>query len=344
MDSKKSEKILNLNINNIYDELKKPIKENFSEYQGNATSIEDIVKAINTNLANITAIQNYSNKINNLNSEALIKKEELLKLENEDLMKQLRELESIQSTIYNKERIIEQNNASMKQEDINIRVLISCIVLAILLLISISLYGTGKLDSKKLGIVVSIIVVLYIIVFLYAYNIFYFRTAIEILSYRKRERLIGSVREWRENVRNDIKEKLYGTESEWINNNCACPTTYGEDEEDIYSNDPNVSSIEIPGYMYYDGTAPQQILVPSPDTIQTYSQVGDKTFKTDTQIDWVDYSPNGNNSYNPSTNITRNNNNNFYNYKNTTDPTVLLLKELDKSDTLVNHTTKTANI
>ena len=149
MDSKKSEKILNLNINNIYDELKKPIKENFSEYQGNATSIEDIVKAINTNLANITAIQNYSNKINNLNSEALIKKEELLKLENEDLMKQLRELESIQSTIYNKERIIEQNNASMKQEDINIRVLISCIVLAILLLISISLYGTGKLDSKK---------------------------------------------------------------------------------------------------------------------------------------------------------------------------------------------------
>ena len=333
MDSKKSEKILNLNINNIYDNLKKNIKENFTHYQENATSIEQTVNDINKNLADITAIQNYSNKINNLSTEALIKKEELLKLENEDLMKQLRELENIQSTISNKERVIEQNNVSMKQEDINIRVLIASIVLAILLLISISLYGSGKFDSQKLGIVVSIIVVLYIIVFLYAYNIFYFRTAIEILSYRKRERIIGSVREWRENVRNDVKESLYGTESEWINNNCACPVDYGLEEEDVYARDPNVAELEIPGYMYYDGTAPQQILVPSPDTITT-----------DASIDWVDYSPSGNNSYDPSTNKTTNNNKNFYNYQNTTDPTVLLLKELDRSNTLVNNNTKTANI
>lgn len=333
MDSKKSEKILNLNINNIYDELKKNIKENFTDFQENATSIQSTVDAINANLSNITAIQNYSNKINNFNTEALIKKEELLRLENEDLMKQLRELENIQSTISNKERIIEQNSVSMKQEDVNIRVLITCIILAILLLISISLYGSGKLDSKKLGIVVSIIVVLYIIVFLYAYNIFYFRTAIEILSYRKRERIIGSVREWRENVRNDVKESLYGTESEWINNNCACPSDYNLEEEDVYAQDPNVAELEIPGYMYYDGTAPQQILVPSPDEITT-----------DASIDWVDYSPSGNNSYDPSNNKTTNNNKNFYNYQNTTDPTVLLLKELDKSNTLVNNNTKTANI
>ena len=80
-------------------------------------------------------------------------------------------------------------------------------------------------------------------------------------------------------------------------------------------------------------STPQQILVPSPDTITT-----------DASIDWVDYSPSGNNSYDPSTNKTTNNNKNFYNYKSTTDPTVLLLKELDKSDALVNKTTKTANI
>jgi hypothetical protein len=261
-------------------------------------------------------------------------------------MKQLKELEYIQSTISNKERIIEQNNVSMKQEDVNIRVLITCIILAIFLLIAISLYGSGKLDSAKLGGVVSIIVVLYIIVFIYAYNIFYFRTAIEILSYRKRERLIGSVREWRENRRNDVKESIYGDESEWISNNCACPAdSVLEEEEEIYSAVPNVSVLEIPGYMYYDGTAPQQILVPSPDNIQTYSQVGNQTpFKTDTQINWLDYSPSGNNFYDKSTNTTTNINKNYYNYKNITDPTVLLLKELNRSDVLVNKTTKTANI
>jgi len=334
MDPKKAEKILNSNINNIYDDLKKSIKENFSDYQENATAIQDIVNAINTNLADITAIQNYSNKVNNLNAEALIKKEELLKLENEDLMKQLRELENIQSTISNKERIIEQNNVSMKAEDVNIRVLIACIILALLLLVSIGMYGTGKLDSSKLSIVITIIVVLYVIIFLYAYNIFYFRNAIHLLSFRRRDRLINSLKEWREDVRNTAKEALYGTESEWISNNCACPSDDNTSEEaEIYARDANIGELEIPGYMYYDGTAPQQILVPSPDRINS-----------DASIDWVDYSPSGNNSYNPTTNITTNNNNNFYNYKSKTDPTVLLLKELNKSDTLVNNNTKTANI
>jgi hypothetical protein len=344
MDSKRSEKILNLNINNIYNELKKDIKENFSDYpvQNAISATTFSVNGINSFLSKGTATQNYKNKMINLNNEALIKKEELLKFENEDLMNQLKELENIQSTISNKERIIEQNNFSMEQENINIRVLIASIILAILLLIGISLYGTGKIDSKKLTVIVIIIIFLYIILFIYMYDMFYFRTALDFLTFRRRHRLIGSLREWGETVRNEAKENIYGTESEWISNNCACPANYGvSEEEDIYASDPNVGVAEIPGYMYYDGTAPQQILVPSPDTITT--QTSEDGVIRDANINWVDYSPNGNNFYDPLNNKTTNDNNSFYNYKSTSDPTVLLLKELNESNTLVNNITKSAN-
>ena len=59
-----------------------------------------------------------------LKSNTSFKKQcELIKLENEDLQNQLRELEIIQSTITNKDRLIEQTDLNTMNESLNVFVL-----------------------------------------------------------------------------------------------------------------------------------------------------------------------------------------------------------------------------
>jgi hypothetical protein len=62
------------------------------------------------------------------------------------------------------------------------------------------------------------------------------------------------------------------------------------------------------------------------------------------KIEWPDYSPNGNSKINNKDNTIITENNKFYNYKSTTDPSVLLLKELSKSNVLENSVTYTTDL
>jgi hypothetical protein len=75
----------------------------------NDSTTSDIIQAINENLAELTLVQNQMNMDNNINQEILIKKQQLLKFKNDDLMKQLQELEIIESNITNKDKIIQSS-------------------------------------------------------------------------------------------------------------------------------------------------------------------------------------------------------------------------------------------
>jgi hypothetical protein len=315
-----------------YDKLK---TSNMTNYKNtNTTAIPNIVKEINNNLKELTLVQNELNKENNINQEILVKKDQLLKMKNDDLMKQLRELEIIQSNIENKNRIIEQTNDNINKQNTNINNLIISAVLAALLFIAVFLYGSGKLDKGIFSILLIIIILCYLLLFIYTYNIFYLKDAVfSIFNYGNVVKIENSVLKWADQIETRASNELNEIKQSWIQTHCDCPIEEEQNNSDIYSNVQNVSTKEIPGYFYYDGTAPAQLLVPTPDP-----KIG-----LNEKIDWVDYSSNGSMKYNPTTNKVSNDNKNYYNYKQN-NPEMNFKKLLDKSDKLVNRNTYTSNL
>jgi hypothetical protein len=100
--------VLGEEVNNNYLQLL--VSNAYNYLNTNNSTVQELVNAINQNLAELNLIQNELSTVNNLNQEALVKKDQLLRMENDDLMKQLRELETIQSTITNKDRLILEIN------------------------------------------------------------------------------------------------------------------------------------------------------------------------------------------------------------------------------------------
>ena len=256
-----------------------------------STSSDDILKAINANLAEINLINNLSNISNNVNQEILVKKNQLLKMKNDTLMAQLREIEGIESIISNKNTMIEETNLNILNQDRMIYMLIISLILAIILFLVIIIHGYGKINNKILVIIICLIIIIYVLILMYGYNIFYFRDAITYFFFdRSRYRLGSALEKWSETIKTDIKNNIYGDKTQWIDNHCACSNTVEEEDTLIYPTNGNITETEIPGYFEYDGSAPPQLLVPTPRQTPTLS--------LNESIDWVDYSSNGKNRYN----------------------------------------------
>ena len=297
----------------------------------NSLSQNDI-NNINAEFQEYHNIQNQLNIRDNIMKESILKRDLLIKMQNNDISNQLFGLDNISSTVSNRNRMIDQNNQENKNNDIRIYVLIVGIIYAIFLLITVILFGKKILDNKKLSLVLIILTVIYVIFLIYTYNIFYLKTAFNFAEFNKKQKIIDKLHDWSDNINEVASEFLYGNETDWTNKNCKCPAkTYEESEPWITNTNDSLKR----GYFYYDGTAPQQLLIPSPNSkIET------------NKIDWPDYSPNGNSTLKTVNNksFIETDNSQYYNYKNTTDPSILLLKKLNDSNTLVNNTTYTANI
>lgn len=294
-------------INNNYFKMQ---SNDFNNYQTNNNSIETITNAINQNLATLDVIQNQMNTLNNLNQESLVKQQQLIQMENNKLIDQLRDLENIQSNIENKTRMIDQLNLNMINQQTNIRVLTVSIILALLILSTIVMYGYGIIEKSYCIIYIIIILISYVILFMYYYNIFYFKSAIDaIFNSNFEERLGNTLKNWS----TDIKT----IENEWIDKNCGCDTE--EEESSFYFPNNSIQNTNpLPGYYYYDGSAPKQLLIPTPTS---------SNIKTNENIEWVDY--------------TENSSTNYYNYNNNLSN---LQNMLNKSNTLVNSKTYTTNL
>jgi hypothetical protein len=275
----------------------------------NNGSIEDITETLNSNLALLDQIQTQLSVSNNVNIDNLLKREQLIKMQNDDLIQQLRNLQNIESTIENKNRYIEQihNNINLQQN--NIYFLTFSIVLGFILFGLIIMYGMGRISNKIFMYGLIIITVIYGLYFIYFFNIFYIKSAITSLFGNNPEARFGqAIQKWAEDIKTQTTKDIYGLEKNWINQNCNCPQ---EEEQQInnyiYAEDPNVSVTQQPGYFYYDGSTPQQLLLPTPITSELEN------------IEWVDYSQPVGNEYN----------------FNLNDPSNLLKYKLSQSNRLI---------
>ena len=256
-------------------------------------------------------------------------------MKNDDLMKQLRELEVIESNISNKNRIIDQVNYNIQEQNTGIKNLIISTILAVILFITVLLHGTNKINYIKFISILSIVTVCYLFLYLYTYNIFYLKDS---MSYLFNARSINSIENklttWSKEVKTYVTNELKESEKEWENNNCTCPPSQEEDDRFAYPIVNNTIVNEIPGHFYNDGSAPPQLLIPTPNPA---------SLGLNQSIDWVDYSSNGNVSYNPNTNKVGYDNKNYYNYKNLKDPMISLKKEINNFNTTSNGTSLVDN-
>ena len=324
-DLEKITKVLtdSTNLNKNYNELSK------NNFQDNSKITSDLVKSLNENLSQLNFIQNEMNLLSNLNQESLLKKEQLLKMKNEELMEQLRSLESIQSSISNKDRLIDQTNKNIETQNLNIYVLTILGGLGVTLFILINLKGFNLISQSRFNMVLIIHLIIFVITIVYTYNTFYFKDAITYLFDRKQLRISEQLKK----MVNEKNEFSDDKESDWIEENCNCPIDDGGDDNG-YATDPNITQKEQQAHFYYDGTAPQQIIVDLPIEEGEYNQ----------QINWVDYSQGGKSMYNPKNNKTTYSNKQYYNYNEANDPSIMLSRVLEEARVLVDNTTNTANI
>lgn len=290
-------------------------------------SIDNIINSLNENMAYLNTIQTQMNVANNLEQEALLKKSELIKLENEDLQNQLRELEIIQSTITNKDRLIEQTDLNTMNENLNVFVLKVSIIFALLLLAIVYMYGNKKLVAVTTITFITIIIIIYAIFIIYVYNIFNFKNAIHYFSHRKTLISEFKLNRWGKILHDDAVNRRQQWKNEWIANNCACmpeeEQEEEEQEEDIYTPSGMDKIVrEVPGYYYYDKSAPKEFIAPisnlRKDVVKTILTPENVREPID-YIEWPDYSPSGMPKYNKSTNEITRTNTNYYNYNKKND-------------------------
>jgi len=310
------------NLNTNYTELSK------NNFQDNSKITTDLVKSLNENLSQLNFIQNEMNLLSNLNQESLLKKEQLLKMKNEELMEQLRSLEVIQSSITNKDRLIQQSNKHIETQNLNIYVLSILGGLGGTLFLLINLKGFNIISQSRFNMMLTIHLIIFVVTIVYSYNTFYFKDAMTYLFDRRQLRISQQIKK----MVDEKNEFSDNKESDWIEENCSCPIS--DSADDSYAIDKNTTQKEHPGHFYYDGTAPQQIIVDLPTEEGKYNQ----------KINWVDYSQGGKAMYNPKTNKTTYSNKQYYNYNETNDPSIMLSHVLEETRVLVNDKTNTANI
>jgi hypothetical protein len=263
------------------------------------------------------------NSVSNLETpsfdkQILYKQDSLIDLKNETLMNQIRQLENIQSSIINKDRIIDQMNKNIGNSNSLINFLIVVFIASIILFFTIIANGYKAISYNILRIIFVIVSIYILLSYAYIFNIFYLNDGINFVKYNQTQVVNNSLKDWSKRVYNEVYDEE--EDLDWKNENCDCPI---EEEEFQYDqsksfNFKGVSDKErTKGHFYYDGDAPPQLLVPTPTRKTDPGAVNDV-------IDWVNYSHNGKTTY--------------YDYPNNT-----LQNNLNNSSTFVGNTTYSAN-
>ena len=248
----------------------------------------------------------------------LYKQDVLIDLKNESLMNQIRLLENIQSSIINKDRIIDQMNQNIDKNNSLINFLIILFISSFVLFFAIIANGYKGISNNILRIIFVIILIYILLSYAYIFNIFYLNDGINFVKYNQTQLINNSLKDWSKKVYNEVYDEEENLE--WENENCDCPISEEEFQYDQSKsfNFKGVSDKEkVKGHFYYDGDAPPQLLVPTPSKKTGPGVVNDV-------IDWVNYSSNGKTTY--------------YDYPNNS-----LKNALNNSHTFVDNTTYSAN-
>ena len=147
------------------------IKSNYNINPTIYDQISTLSSSLNNKINAHTVEGNQANYNTNINQEILLKQEQLLKMQNDDLDSQLSSLDLSQNYINNKSRMIDQTNDALLKKNKYITFLIVTSVFSILTVVVILLYGMKKIDDKKLKILLILLFIIYVCVYFYVYNI-----------------------------------------------------------------------------------------------------------------------------------------------------------------------------
>jgi hypothetical protein len=229
-----------------------------------------------------------NNMANNIadNRNILYRQDKLLDIRNERLDDGLRKLEEIQSSIINKDRIIDQINDNITNNNSTLFFLTILVVFAFILLFIIISYGQKVFSIYFVRNIFIVFVVLTFLLYLYSFNIFHLHDGVNFLKYHRNELINNTLKKWDNNINSYIHDNKE-EDAEWEYENCDCPAEEEEYIPNIDLYDPN--KVPVKGYFYYDGNDPAQLLVPEP-VINNANNINDT-------IDWVDYSEDGEQTY-----------------------------------------------
>ncbi len=283
----------NLNIN--LDALK---FEKFTNYQehflNNGEYINPNIDTNNINQNTLSEITRMNSELEgkNLEREFQLKQQELLQLENKDLNKQLVELQKLQTNIFSKERLIEDNMVQSSNYETGIRALSASILFGTLLFLVIYLYGKNTMNPNLLKSIGILLIVIYILVIFYIYNVLYLQDSLNnIISFNFLAGIGSEIQKKTDEVNaklDKLREDGYKT---WVQNNCSCPvgetiTTTDTSGLQVFTGEEEEYQTvgAVSGIYYQDGSSPNQLLFP-PNTRANSGVYKDK-------IEYVDYSRN----------------------------------------------------
>ena len=221
----------------------------------------------------------------NIEREILMRKEELQELENQNINQQYIRMQNLQSQIFTKERLIEENLYHAEQNENNMRTLMGTFLFAIVLFLIISMYGSGKLEDTKLYKLCIILLFLFILFIMFQYNIFYLNQSLKYLfSFQFLSSVGKEIEQKTAEMKEDINKAKYGTNYDtWKNKNCGvCPPPSQPSE--ISAGDFVIeTSGYAPSFYYQDGSTPNQVIVPT-NTRSTSGTYIDQIHHTDVNM------------------------------------------------------------
>jgi hypothetical protein len=229
-------------------------------------NLEDLANDLNSSYTDLNNKINSANLQNNISNEILLKQEQLLKMENEKLNSQLFELDQVQSIISNKDTIKKQTDKELSKKNNNINFLIFMLIISLLTFCVIMLGNQGILDNFKMNAILGVLGFHVFIAVIIFYDFLYLGTAFKNMFYNRDNIMINKLNNWKfaSNIVNAVDTSLYGTESDWQQENCQYPCdTQEEEESTTTASYNNISTTPTPGYYYNDGSAPSQLLDPS---------------------------------------------------------------------------------
>ena len=179
----------NINEENVTNEI------NYRKNAQNLISNLNLDNKIYTDYINET-----SNNINKQN-EILYKQDKLLTINNNYLNEQIQKIDTIENNINSKDRLIYTANMQTKLYNKHIKILITSIIFAIIILFIVTLYN-NYLKPMYFRIILTLIIVVYIFYIFYTYNILHFN---DVFNFSKLKKTLNNIEN---NIINEINKDL----------------------------------------------------------------------------------------------------------------------------------------
>ncbi len=258
-----------LDINKNLIELEKFAneKENREDFTNNYTFMignDEQLSQKNKDLVNANISQNTRNQSFNTNRDILLRKDELSELENEDIENQYKQLDQIQSNIFSKERLIEENLYHSEKSERNIRVLTGSILFVLLLFVIVGIYYTKKIDNDKFVKLCGLLFIIFLLYLCYQYNVFYLNDSLSALfSGRVATDLGNRINKKTLQMQEDIQRIREGDYDEWKKKNCnSCSPIPSKDVSGLDIQNLSGYGLSSSYFSYQDGSTPNQLINP----------------------------------------------------------------------------------